>query len=315
MPGKTTESTFLNFSILKRRVSIAAVLEDKGLLKQFRKQGDQLFGPCPIHGGDNPGAFVISLSKNLYHCFTGCNGGGDVIDLVRRLDHSSFHQTAIYLSSLSSSTKIPVCSSPKKKFIQFTPFTKRLFLDHTTDFLLAKKILPTTARRFEAGAYLGHGFLAGSIGVRIHDLNGNPMGYAARRLNNASVQKYGKWKFPPCLPKNKILYNYHRLVPSKPDLVVVVEDAWSVMRFAQLAIPAVALLGIHLSEIQQKLLAKMSKIILMFDGDHAGRKAAERIQPVLNRSTPTYTITLPDGLDPDDLSDAQLLTCVAPFFS
>ena len=308
----TTGATLLSFSRLKRLVSIAAVLEDKGLLNQFERQGDQLFGPCPIHQGDNPNAFVISLSKNLYHCFTGCNGGGDVIDLVRRLDGKSFHQTALYLSSLSSSTWIPVRSGSKKKFV---PFTKRLPLDHGANFFHSKRILPATARRFEAGAYYGPGFLADSIGVRIHNPGGNPLGYAARRLNNSIVQRCGKWNFPPCLPKNKILYNYHRLDPYKLDTVVVVEDAWSVMRLTQLDIPAVALLGIHLSDFQLKLLAKKNRIILMLDGDHAGRKAAEKLQPVLNRFTSTSTITLPDGIDPDDLSDAELRADVAPFFS
>lgn len=40
-------------------------------------------GPCPIHGGDGPN-FSITEGKG-WHCFTGCNGGGDGVDLVRRL--------------------------------------------------------------------------------------------------------------------------------------------------------------------------------------------------------------------------------------
>lgn len=309
---QTDNSAFLNFARLKRLVSIAAVLENKGLLSQFRKQGDQLFGPCPVHRGDNPNAFVVSLSKNLYHCFTGCNGGGDVIDLVQRLDGKSFHQTALYLASLSSCTKIPVCSSPKKKFVKFT---KRLPLDHTAKFLQLKKILPATARKFEAGAYSGQGFLADSIGVRLHDLCGNPIGYAARHLNNTIIQRYGKWKFPSCLPKNKILYNYHRLHQSKQNALVVVEDAWSVMRLAQLNIPAVALLGIHLADTQKKLLAGKDKIVLMLDGDHAGKKAAGNLLAILEPFTQVHRISLPSGLDPDDLSDTELIAVVSPFFS
>lgn len=207
---------------------------------------------------------------------------------------------------------MPMRSSPKKKFI---PFTRRIPLDHTTRFFHSKRILPTTARRFEAGAYYGHGFLADSIAVRIHDPDGNPMGYAARRLNASIVQKYGKWNFPPRLPKKEILYNYHRLVPSKWDGVVVVEDVWSVMRLTQIGIPAVALLGLHLSELQQKLLTKNNRVVLMLDGDHAGKQAAEKLQPFLNNFTNTLKLTLPDGLDPDDLSDAELIAGVAPFFS
>ena len=304
-------SAWLNFSSLRKQISIATVLKDKGLLSRFRRQGDQLFCPCPIHQGDNPNAFVISLSKNIYHCFTGCNGGGDVIDLVCRLDGKSFRQAGIYLSSLSSCSTVPRRSSPGKKFV---PFTKRIPLDHTTRFFHSKGILLETASRFEAGAYYGHGFLESSIAVRIHDHAGNPLGYAARRLKNSIIQKYGKWNFPPRMPKNQILYNYHRLVPSKWDGVVVVEDAWSVMRLTQIGIPAVALLGLHLSELHKKLLSKKNRVVLMLDGDHAGKRAATKLQPLLNNFTNTLKLSLPDGLDPDDLSDAELMANVGPFF-
>ncbi|MEA3468848.1 MAG: CHC2 zinc finger domain-containing protein [Thermodesulfobacteriota bacterium] len=182
LPG----SAWLNFRSLRKQISIAAVLKDKGVLNNFRKQGDQLFGPCPIHHGHNPNAFVVSLSKNLYHCFTGYNSGGDVIDLVCRLDGKSFRQADLYLSSLSSCSIVSRRSSPRKKFV---PFTRRIPLDHTTRFFHSKGILLKTASRFEAGAYYGHGFLESSIAVRIHDPAGNPLGYAARRLKNSFIQK------------------------------------------------------------------------------------------------------------------------------
>ncbi len=67
----------LSFVYLKRHVSILDVLNAKGVITQFKKRGDQLFGPCPVHGGDNSNAFVISLSKNIWRCFTRCDTGGD----------------------------------------------------------------------------------------------------------------------------------------------------------------------------------------------------------------------------------------------
>jgi DNA primase len=304
----------LSFAHLKRRVSILTVLKTKGVMAPFKKRGDQLFGPCPVHGGDNPNAFVVSLSKNLWHCFTGCNAGGDVIELVRRLYGKDHRQTAAFLSSLAdiAPTSQPLCSAHYRKK-SFTPFTARLQLDASTPWLHKKQINPGTARRFEAGAYRGAGFLKGCIAVRLHDLSGHPIGYAGRRTDPHLANQYGKWKFPPGLPKNEILYNSHRIKSGNPTAVVVVECPWGVMRLTQLNIPAVALLGIHLSLLQLDLLKKLSRVVLMLDGDYAGRSAAIRIRKALEPYTTVHCISLPSDLDPDDLTDNALLSATDHF--
>jgi DNA primase len=305
----------LNFADLKRRVSIVTVLNAKGIITPFKKRGDQLFGPCPVHGGDNPNAFVISISKNLWHCFTRCNTGGDVIKLVRRLYGKDYRQTAEFLSSLahSAAASPTVCSAQYRKK-PFTPFTARLQLDASSPWLLKKQIKPATAKRFEAGAYHGKGFLCGCIAVRLHDLTGHPIGYAARQLNPKLAKQYGKWKLPPRLPKNEILYNFHRIRSAYPKAVVVVECPWGVMRLDQLNIPAVALLGIHLSSVQFDILKKLSRIVLMLDGDAAGGSATARIRKSLEPYTKVHCILLPSGFDPDDLTDNALLSAIDHFF-
>jgi DNA primase len=305
----------LNFALLKRRVSIAAVLHTKGVMASFKKRGDRLFGPCPVHGGDNPNAFVVSLSKNIWHCFTGCNDGGDVVKLVRRLYGKDYRQSAAFLSALvdTAPKTMPLCSDHYRKK-PFTPFTVRLRLYASTPWLHKKRISPGTARRFEAGAYHGAGFLEGCIAVRIHDLSGNPIGYAGRRTDPRLAKQYGKWKFPPGLPKNEILYNFHRIKSGKSETVVVVECPWGVMRLAQLNIPAVALLGIHLSPIQLDILKKRSCIVVMLDGDDAGRSATIRVRKALEPLTTVQCVSLPSGLDPDDLTDQALLSITNHFF-
>lgn len=305
----------LNFADLKRRVSIVTVLNAKGVMTPFKKRADQLFGPCPVHRGDNPNAFVVSLSKNLWHCFTRCNTGGDVIDLVRRLYGKDYRQTAAFLSSLthSAATSQSVCAAHYRKK-PFQPFTARLPLDVSTPWLLKKQINPATATRFEVGAYHGNGFLFGCIAVRLHDLTGHAIGYAARQLNPHLAKQYGKWKFPPGLPKNEIFYNFHRIRSTNPKTVVVVECPWAVMRLDQLNIPAVALLGIHLSSVQFDILKKLSRVVLMLDGDSAGRSATIRIRKTLEPYTKLQCITLPPDLDPDDLTDNALLSATNHFF-
>ncbi len=304
----------LTFKYLKRQVSIAAVLQDKGLITAFRKRADQLVGPCPVHGGDNPNAFVISLSKNIWHCFTQCDAGGDLVEMVRRLDNKTYRQTAAYLASLANIPKASFRVQQTHKTKPFRPFTRSLTLNPSTPWLNKKGISSLTAKRFEAGAYDAPGFLNGCIGVRLHDLQGQPIGYAGRRLHPKQVQLYGKWKLPPALPKSSLLYNFHRLRSYAPISLVIVEGPWAVMRLAQLNIPAVALLGIHLSPTQRDILQTVQRVILMLDGDRAGRQANICIQKFLEPNTKVHTITLPLNHDPDDLTDDQLASIIKPFF-
>ncbi len=304
----------LQFKHLKKTVSIAAVLSDRGLAEKFTKKGDRLVGPCPIHHGDNPRAFVVSISKNLWHCFTRCNTGGDVVDLVRCLEKISYRQTADYLCVLAftfppSQYRLSTPCSNRS----FRPFTLRLNLDPFTPWLKNKGITPESAIRFEAGLYHGPGFLHGCIGVRLHDINGRPVGYAGRRLGPDLVKTYGKWKFPPRLPKSKILYNFHRIRHQLKKGLVIVECPWSVMRMAQLNIPSVALLGIHLSPALYDLFQKIPKVVLMLDGDRAGRRATATLFYALKSITRVHCVYLPPNLDPDDLEDDTLSSIVKSF--
>ncbi len=190
----------------------------------------------------------------------------------------------------------------------FKPFVRRLPLDHSIAWLQQKNITPKTATLFEAGAYYGKGFLADSIGIRLHDLNGAPLGYAARRLIPATIKKYGKYQFPPAFPKSTTLYNYHRIAKPLPNRLVITECPWSVMRLHQINIPAVALMGTSLSDTGCSLLEQINGIVLMLDGDDAGIKATHQIQTKLKKrqKKQVHSIYLPCGLDPDDLSDDEL---------
>lgn len=48
---------------------------------------------CEIHKGDNENGFVWKKSNNMWYCFTGEDcGGGDVIDLVRKMENIPFKE-------------------------------------------------------------------------------------------------------------------------------------------------------------------------------------------------------------------------------
>ena len=165
-------------------------------------------------------------------------------------------------------------------------------------------IRPETAARLEVGAWDGPGMLENCIAVRLRDPLGRPLGYAGRRLTPGNR---GKWVFPPALPKSQLLYQYHRLPDRLDRALVLVEGPWDVLRLTQSGFPAVALFGVHLSDCQEALLRSVPRLLVMLDGDPAGRQGAERICRLLK----ARPITIGDGLDPDDLSDQELSEIVA----
>jgi DNA primase len=299
----------LDLRRLKQTVTIEQVLGDRGLLDRLRRRGHRLVGPCPLHGGDNPTAFSVDVNRNIWHCFTGCNGGGDVVEMARRLSDGTFAGAARYLAQLADTAPVPPASTSRcQRARRFRPFIRRLELDPTDPFLARKGINRHTAHRYEVGAYRGSGMLSGCIGLRLLDPDGDPLGYAGRRLDPLQAQKRGKWVFPPRLPKSTLLYGYHQVRHSLHRGAVVVECPWGVLRLTQLGIPAVALLGTSLSSRQRALLRILPTVVLLLDGDRAGRLASASITARLPNAV---AANLPDGLDPDDLSDNGLLDTLA----
>ena len=303
----------LDFQHLKRRVSVAQVLAAYGLDAQLRTTGDTLRGPCPLHGGDNPTAFSANLVRGLWRCFTGQCGAGDVVELVRRIEDCNYPQAARHLQRIAGCQPPPPTAStlPRPAVAStaaFRPFRRSIPLDPNVPFLQRRKGISTvTAARFEAGRAERSTLLRGTVAVRLHDLHGRPLGYCGRRLDPDAVSRQGKWRFPTAFPKAEILYNAHRAQPTRYAGIVVVECPWAVMRLAQAHITgAVALLGTALSPHQARWLAKAPNVLLLLDGDPAGRHANERIAALLRNHTSVHVHLLPDNHEPEDISDAEL---------
>lgn len=295
----------LDFRYLKRTLTIAQVLADQGWISRFRTRGSYLIGPCPIHQGDNPNAFRVHQERNIWRCFTGCDDGGDLVKLACRIC-GSFRAAAIYLASLAPAPQpdlIPLRAQQRDQ-LPFRPFTKRLRLDPHSPFLRRKRIREQIAKRFQVGQFHGKGMLEGCLAVRLFDPHAKPIGYAGRRLDQEQADLHGKWKFPPRLPKETLLYGYHQAEALSGSGAVLVECPWGVLRLQQLHIPAIALLGTHMSAHQKDLLSQLPSIVILMDGDKAGSKAAYSIR---HRISQARIVELPDGFDPDDLEDQQLI--------
>jgi DNA primase len=307
-----------SFRYLKAKVGIGAILSHYRLDLHLKRHGDQLFGPCPLHGGDNKTAFRVNLGRGLWRCFTAC-GGGDQVDLIRKIEHCSYGEAARHLHRIATaSQKTLRAISPSIPLSEqaFTPFTQSLALKPRCHFLQnIKKILPSTAARFEAGTCRSSNFLKNMVAVRLHDINGNPLGYCGRRLDPNEVSRFGKWRFPKNFPKARILYNAHRAHRFQNQGIVIVECPWAVMRIAQAGFPhAVALLGTSLSQVQINWLSNAKFILLMLDGDPAGHTAAATIANNLGVAIKLLQYRLPENMEPEDLPEPYLRSLLRLYF-
>jgi len=133
------------------------------------------------------------------------------------------------------------------------------------------------------------------------------VGYCGRRIQERESGQTSRWVFPRGLPKSEILFGSHLIDRAHAPAVVVVESPWSVLRLHQVGLhPAVALLGSHASKAQCRWLREFSSVVVMLDGDEAGRAGAERLCARLTGFNDVLRLDAPDGLDPADLEDESL---------
>ena len=66
-------------------------------LTELRPSGSSLRGRCPVHGGDNEGAFLVDPDQRRWHCFR-CSTGGDIVDLCRAVDGGEVWEAVIFLA-------------------------------------------------------------------------------------------------------------------------------------------------------------------------------------------------------------------------
>ena len=174
---------------------------------------------------------------------------------------------------------------------------------------LASKRVPTNLSEqlglIKRGKKQGHyAFFRNRLIFPIRNHKGKIIGFGGRALGNDDA-KYINSSESPIYNKGQELYGLHnaRKEISKKEQVIVVEGYIDVMACYQLEIPnSVAPLGTSLTENQISLLKRYAKeIVLMFDGDDAGKKAAiKSIALCLDQGIHPKVVLLPNSKDPGD---------------
>ena len=154
----------------------------------------------------------------------------------------------------------------------------------------------------------------GRLTLPIEDRRGRVVGFGGRLLEDREkAPKYLNSPDTPVFDKGRMLFNLHRAAPAAraKERLIVVEGYMDVVALAGAGIAeAVAPMGTALTEQQLALLwQQVPSPILCFDGDEAGRRAAMRAilraLPLLEPGHSLSIVSLPRGVDPDDLVRAE----------
>jgi len=327
-------SQWINFAELRARVSLEDVIFGFYKIENLKRDGPKVTGPCPVHGGDSPRAFNADLSRNVWHCFSGCQAGGNQLDFVAKKEGISVRDAALKLQAhfigndatkpATAGTPTPTSGSsprhedePPKPAVEAQesgnkPLDIKLELKGDHPHLVeTRKLKPETIAHFAVG-YASRGIMKGTIALPIHDEDGELVAYGGRRLKPADIEEFGKWKFPKGFRKELVLYNFHRAKEYLADHLILVEGFFSVMKLHEMGFPnVVASMGCSLSEAQARLLAEAKEVIVLYDGNEAGWKGATAARELLVVKTTVRLIRLPAGnkpagYEPEDLSARAL---------
>ena len=144
--------------------------------------------------------------------------------------------------------------------------------------------------------------MSGRLVFPIHDPGGELVAYCGRSLDGAEP----RYKFPAGFAKSRVVFNLHRAAATQAPSVIAVEGFFDCLKVHQAGFRSVvALMGAGLYERQQELLVeRFRKVVLMLDGDEAGRRASSAIAARLGCRV--RVIDLATGVQPDQLSSALL---------
>jgi DNA primase len=160
----------------------------------------------------------------------------------------------------------------------------------------------------ERGAY---DFFRDRVMLPVLDSQKRPVGFSSRLLDpDAKDRKYVNSPDSPLFHKKQVLYGLHAALDAirRGGVAIVVEGNFDVLSLHVAGIEeAVAPMGTALTTEQIALLGRYARtVVVVFDGDEAGQRAARKVVPMFVEADVDGRVArLPTGVDPDDFVRAN----------
>ncbi len=322
---------WVDYRAVKAAVSMEMALASYGI-QLHRLDRVYLRGrrPLPAHTSrSSRHSFIVNTGKNAWACHSdscvatrGGRLGGNVLDFISAMENCSIREAALKLQDWFTVPPVrsPPVSQPTGEHLPDgtpgdgnKPLSFALsHVDCSHPYLAGRGIDPETARHFGTGYNRGKGSMAGRVVVPIHDENGFLVAYAGRSVDGTDP----KYRFPPRFRKSLVLFNLHRAA-AEGKSVIIVEGFFDCFKVHQAGLPGVvALMGCSLALRQEQLLCEQFReVVLLLDGDKAGRAASTAIAQRLVSKVSTRLIEAPAGSQPDQLGADQIrCLCIPGYF-
>ena len=312
------------------------------IISQFievKKSGANFKACCPFHG-EKTASFVISPSKQIYHCF-GCGVGGDSIKFIMEFEKLSYPEALEKLSSMVNFTleyDNNHQNTDYKVIEKLNEYYEKLLI-HKKDayeYLISRGISSFSIEKFEIGFapeskdtlnFLKNSFLNLSVAQEfglidsgqnglysrfidritfpIYSLSSKLVGFGGRTISGHNA-KYINSPQTKHFNKSRLLYGYNLAKQGiyKKKQIIITEGYLDVIMLHQAGFDnAVATLGTALTNEHLPMLSRGEpNIILAYDGDKPGLNAAYKASVMLSqRSYEGGVVIFGDGLDPADM--------------
>ena len=326
----------------------ADLAEIVGERVRLARAGQEYKGLCPFHQEKTP-SFTVSPAKGFFHCFGCGAHGSAIGFLMQhdRLEFPAAVEALADRYGLDVPRTGPSRPSGKGLY-ELLQAAARHYIEHLKSHAAAKEYLQgrgltgEIARDFALGyAPKGNSTLArfgqtdedrrrlveAGLAVRkdagdhydrfrdrimfpIRDRRGRVTGFGGRAMGDAQP-KYMNSPETPVFHKGRELYGLFELPRGKISQCVLVEGYMDVIGLALHEVSgAVATLGTAVTPQQlTRLFGIAPSVVFCFDGDAAGRRAAERAMqrtlPEMRGGREVRFAFLPEGEDPDSFVQSQ----------
>ena len=295
-----------------------------GQYVNLKRSGSNLFGLCPFHG-EKTASFSVAPDKGIYYCF-GCHKGGNAVNFMMEIEGLSYPDAVRSLAKRVG-LEVPDDEQYQSRYRQ----QERLWALHkeaarffhgklnspegtaALQYALGRGMPKSTIINFGIGyapdtwsslvdhlrkkGYTDQEFRDSGL-VTVSKKNGNLFDRfrdnAAKYLNSPETLIFNK---------RKNLFGLNVAKKTKLPYMILVEGYMDAIALHQYGFDcAVASLGTSLTEEHAVLLSRYTEnVILIYDGDEAGQRAAQRAIPMLEKAGLSIKVLqLKDAKDPDE---------------